>query len=337
MAKTPPSKKKHILLRILIFLIVFYLCMIIIVKVYPTVDNTVQIGFGGVLLALGLPTLAAIFVPSLFRRIKQKNAPLDVQLPSQNKFADAKKYSTHFQPAPVVEPVIGPTVFEDDIDQAAHVIFDLGFVSVSGIQRRLKWSYSRAARAIDELEALGAVGPFNGSAPRALLMTREGYLTKRRKKPSTDPTSPEKVDVDKIISDEEEWRRQQYSDPVQYELDRIDGMDGSTFEHWCADLLRNNEYRDVSVTQASNDQGVDIIATKDGVMYAIQCKCYSSDLGNKPVQEVHTGRYIYHCHVGVVMTNRFFTDGAKEAAKATGVLLWDRNNLITMIKNASRV
>ena len=334
MAKTPSAKKKHILLRIAIFLIAFYLCMVIISNSYPIVDGTVQIDFWGLLFAIGAPTLASIFIPLPFPRSKQKTLSLKKRLPKQDDPANAGEALTRSQP--MMEPFLDSSVSEADADQAARVIFESGFVSISIIQRRLNWGYARAARAIDDLEALGAVGPFRGSAPRSILMTREDYFSKRRIMSTSYSVHPTAVDADKIIAEEEEWRRQQYPDPIQYELNRIDGMDGSTFEHWCADLLRDNEYRNVSVTQASNDQGVDIIATKDGVMYAIQCKCYSSDLGNKPVQEVHTGRYIYHCHVGVVMTNRFFTDGAKEAAKATGVLLWDRNNLIAMIKHASR-
>ena len=77
----------------------------------------------------------------------------------------------------------------------------------------------------------------------------------------------------------------------------------------------------------------DILAEKNDVKYAIQCKCYSSDLGNSPIQEVHAGKSMYNCHVGVVMTNRHFTSGAKELANATGVLLWDRNKLLQMMEN----
>lgn len=116
------------------------------------------------------------------------------------------------------------------------------------------------------------------------------------------------------------------STPIAYSgIGGIDFMEGHQFEYWCADLLRKIGFSDVEVTQGSGDQGVDILAVKDGIKYAIQCKCYSSDLGNKPVQEVNTGKAIYHCQIGAVMTNRYFTQGGKEAADATGVLLWDRN------------
>lgn len=104
----------------------------------------------------------------------------------------------------------------------------------------------------------------------------------------------------------------------------IDGMEGHTFEYYCADLLKKNNFVEVSVTRGSGDQGVDVLATKDGVKYAIQCKNYSTVLSNKPVQEVLAGKFFYNCHVAVVMTNSTFTPGAQELAKATGVLLWDR-------------
>lgn len=115
------------------------------------------------------------------------------------------------------------------------------------------------------------------------------------------------------------------SSSVETELIAIDLMEGLDFEYWCADLLTKMGYTNVEVTRGSGDQGVDVLAQKDGIKYAIQCKCYSSNLGNTPVQEINTGKVIYHCHVGVVMTNRYFTEGAKEAAEATGVLLWDRD------------
>lgn len=114
----------------------------------------------------------------------------------------------------------------------------------------------------------------------------------------------------------------------------VDSMDGQSFERFCANLLRANGFNDVELTKGSGDQGVDILAIKDEIRYAIQCKCYSSDIGNTPVQEVYTGRKFYRCHIGVVMTNSYFTQGAIDAAKATGVLLWDRRKLFEFVERA---
>lgn len=110
-----------------------------------------------------------------------------------------------------------------------------------------------------------------------------------------------------------------------FSLAGLDIMTGPEFEQCCAEILRRNGFYDVEVMGGSGDQGVDIIATKDKLRYAVQCKCYSSNLGNTPVQEVFAGKIYYGCDVAAVMTNSYFTAGAYELASSTGVLLWDRD------------
>lgn len=116
-----------------------------------------------------------------------------------------------------------------------------------------------------------------------------------------------------------------------YSVEDVDGMNGLEFEHFCASLLTKNGFVEIEVTRGSGDQGVDILAKKDGIKYAIQCKNYASKLGNGPVQEVSAGRMFYHCQIGAVMTNSIFTVGAEKLAQATGTLLWDRNTLQEMM------
>lgn len=113
----------------------------------------------------------------------------------------------------------------------------------------------------------------------------------------------------------------------------FDNMEGHEFEFFCAEVLAKNGFENISVTKGSGDQGVDIIAYKDDVKYGIQCKCYTQDIGNKAVQEVFAGKTFYQCHVGVVLTNRYFRESAKELAKRSGVILWDRDKLIKMVEN----
>lgn len=118
------------------------------------------------------------------------------------------------------------------------------------------------------------------------------------------------------------------------QLPVYDTMEGHDFEYYCADLLKNNGFYNISVTQGSGDQGIDVLAEKGGVKYGIQCKCYSKDIGNKAVQEAFAGKTFYHCHVAVVLTNRFFTKSAQELAAVNQVLLWDRNQLEKFVQNS---
>ena len=111
----------------------------------------------------------------------------------------------------------------------------------------------------------------------------------------------------------------------------IDAMGGLEFESFVGELLKDLGYTGVQVTKSTGDQGVDVVASKNGTKYAIQCKNYSSPLNNKPIQEVTTGKAVYGCDVGVVLTNSTFNQSAQEAAKATNTLLWDRNTLQNML------
>lgn len=112
----------------------------------------------------------------------------------------------------------------------------------------------------------------------------------------------------------------------------IDEMEGHEFEYYCADLLKERGFLEVEVTAGSRDYGVDILAQKDGVTYAIQCKCYNGPVGVSAVQEAYAGRDYYDCMVGAVLTNQYFTAPAVEAAKKLKVLLWDRGYLEEMME-----
>ncbi len=113
-----------------------------------------------------------------------------------------------------------------------------------------------------------------------------------------------------------------------------DNMTGEEFEVFCYKILVKNGYKNVKLTKTTGDQGVDIVATKDLIKYAIQCKCYNQPIGNKAIQEVYSGKDFYNCHVAVVMTNQTFTSSAKALAQKNNVLLWDRGILNNLIYNA---
>lgn len=115
-----------------------------------------------------------------------------------------------------------------------------------------------------------------------------------------------------------------------------DKMDGEEFEYFCAKLLCANGFMKVELTKKTGDLGVDILAVRDQITYAVQCKCHTANIGTQAVRDVHSGKECYHCMVGVVMTNRFFTNAAKKLAAEHNVLLWDREQIDRLLKNAGR-
>ena len=118
----------------------------------------------------------------------------------------------------------------------------------------------------------------------------------------------------------------------RYADDELDEMEGLDFEYYCAELLRNRGFIEVEVTKSSGDYGIDILAEKEGVTYAIQCKRYNGPVGVKAVQEAYAGRDFYDRMVGCVLTNQYFAQPAVDAAQKLKILLWDRDYLEEMIE-----
>ena len=65
---------------------------------------------------------------------------------------------------------------DDMLPQAIECVVELGMASTSLLQRRLKLGYARAARIVDQLELKGIVGPFEGSKPRQVLISKERWM-----------------------------------------------------------------------------------------------------------------------------------------------------------------
>jgi len=82
-----------------------------------------------------------------------------------------KKTASAADPEPTGEELDG----DEMLPAAVDVILETGQASVSMLQRRLKLGYARAARIVDEMEEKGIVGPFQGSKPRAILVTKEQW------------------------------------------------------------------------------------------------------------------------------------------------------------------
>ncbi len=111
----------------------------------------------------------------------------------------------------------------------------------------------------------------------------------------------------------------------------FDDMEGQEFEEYCAGLLEAKGFENVETTPGSHDYGIDIIADRDGITYAIQCKCYSDTIGIKAVQEAYAGKDYYGSMVAVVMTNQYFSKSAIQFAEKLNVILWDGDYVMKLI------
>ncbi len=110
---------------------------------------------------------------------------------------------------------------------------------------------------------------------------------------------------------------------------RDPAMTGHQFEQWCARRLNALGWQ-AKVTQASGDQGCDVVAVKNGITVVIQCKLYAKAVGNKAVQEIFAAKHHYSAQVAVVVTSSSFTPAAITLANSTGVFLLHADDLPRM-------
>lgn len=136
-----------------------------------------------------------------------------------------------------------------------------------------------------------------------------------------------------VTTDELEWMIESQLNDLESEAESVDQMPTNVtprdYEAYCSQILESNGWS-TRLTAVTGDQGVDIVAEFGNVVVAIQCKLYSSKIGNSAVQEVVAGRAFVGAHYGVVVSNQEFTDGAKKLARVNDVMLLHHDELTTL-------
>ena len=107
-------------------------------------------------------------------------------------------------------------------------------------------------------------------------------------------------------------------------------MDPIDYERHCAMLLQRAGWQ-TRMTALSGDQGADVIATRGGKTLVVQCKLYSTPVGNKAVQEAHAARTFQQAHYAAVVTNAGFTLSAKQLANVSRVSLLHHEQLTDFV------
>ena len=95
-----------------------------------------------------------------------------------------------------VESASSDSGFDDDMTpKAIDVVIEAGMASTTLLQRKLKLGYARAARIVDELSEKSIIGPYEGSKPRKVLITKEQWLQMQA---NSDISVPKQLSIDDI-------------------------------------------------------------------------------------------------------------------------------------------
>jgi restriction system protein len=98
------------------------------------------------------------------------------------------------------------------------------------------------------------------------------------------------------------------------------------FEFYCSEMLQQHGWN-TKLTKSSGDQGIDIVAERNGLTVVFQCKLHNNPIGNKAVQEIHAGKDFLKADLGIVLSNADFTSAARELAASLNVLLMHYSQL----------
>ncbi|HED1420079.1 TPA: restriction endonuclease [Kluyvera georgiana] len=253
---------------------------------------------------------------------------------------------------PIIIAVVVLSIFLliSGVDKALAIIFILaGILAISYFSSKVypaRWNdeigmMARQAREIDEQQFKEEVSKHLSvlARKRNILITqddygnvikekwikeKEYYLSKLRYIPNSKPyySGIDLMDQSYIL--EELIDSYAEDNPIKSQFD--ENLSPIEYEHLCADILREQGW-EARVTQGSGDQGVDVLAIKDGMMLAVQCKKYSSPVGNKAVQEVIAGVGFYGANRGAVVTNNTYTPSARQLASSHNILLLHHDDL----------
>lgn len=113
-------------------------------------------------------------------------------------------------------------------------------------------------------------------------------------------------------------------------LTMSDVLTGIDYESFVAGLLEAAGWQ-ATLTPATGDHGADIIAHKSGFQVAIQCKLYSSPVGNGSVQEAYTAKDFYQCQAAVVVSNASYTKAARTVATRNKVHLVHHDEIVSLM------
>lgn len=117
------------------------------------------------------------------------------------------------------------------------------------------------------------------------------------------------------------------------EIAKMDGLNGYEFEDYVARLLKKCHFDHVVQTDKDDDGGLDVLAEFNHVKYGFQCKHYKKrQVNRKVLKTTADGARYYHVQKPVVITNRYFSQNARDYQKFFNVELWDRSKLIRLIK-----
>jgi len=121
------------------------------------------------------------------------------------------------------------------------------------------------------------------------------------------------------------------------ELERyLLGLEHWEFENFVADLFSKLGYK-TQVRGGSYDEGIDVIAEKDGIKHYIQCKHYHGIIGPDKIRDFYGAiNAKYSNEIAFFVTTSYFSEEADRFTRGKNIELIDRAKLIKLIRETEK-
>lgn len=119
---------------------------------------------------------------------------------------------------------------------------------------------------------------------------------------------------------------------IEPSLEVLREMSGDEFVLWFSEFLKVLGYNNVSIVDASHDDGVDIIAQREGINYCFQCKNQKHPVQKSAFKEVYYGKPS-NCNIPVVVATGSIAKTAIRSGEKRGIQAWDGKYLAQLIKD----
>lgn len=141
-----------------------------------------------------------------------------------------------------------------------------------------------------------------------------------------DPSKFAQVNIENVIRSKAGQDQLKASINQKKLIKSIQQFSPAEYETYCASLIARQGWS-ANTTATTGDQGADIIATKRSDTLVVQCKLYSTKVGNDAVQQVIAARAYYKANFAAVITNSTYTKSAIELAKSSCVILLNHSEI----------
>lgn len=134
--------------------------------------------------------------------------------------------------------------------------------------------------------------------------------------------------IDEIIEKENKHKT------IAKKVEQLYELTPREFEEWTANLFNSLGYEKITLTPQSNDKGIDVLAEKNGMKIAVQCKKFKGLVVSPDIQKFIGAIKYAEVDKGFLITTGTYSVEAEKMAISSSIEIYDKVRLVDLIEEA---